>query len=601
MKKTLMISTLMTLLLLASFASFRATAVSIYPAPETQTLMTSLAPPNATLGNNVTWLVWTDPNASGQIVHLNIYDATNTTTILDVNETLGTLNKCGSLQKQVSTAGFQPHMYTFTAEITIGNMEIESSRDLDFRPIPSPQLTIYAYASPYTAIPGDSINLIIYEANSPYVDATANVTVYNVTNPALRTLNDVTIPSINGSRMVQIPTTGFSAGSYSLRVTATSAIGNDTTTTTFYLFDIIVQVDDYLYYIGEMVNVSIRAIAAVSQVGLQIFSLAPFPPVFVVNDTVTLTNGHGSKLYNSSSWSPRFYSVLCNATVDSTTASSYAYFFLEAFAVNISFDKTRYVAGEMVNVTVSTTPPQSNAWFNLTVKNSIGGIIWTYGPSNLNPNGKASLQFNTTGLQPDFYDVEAFVNNTQYLVNGVDTFEIFVPAFNIFASVEPYSNAGYAMPTLNVTVTPEQTGANLTIQVGSASYYTFIKHDFNISTYLYPIPATGMTNDTHYVGVSVTSSAGTNLTETSFSYSNGKDSDGDGLSDSAEQTAGTLPHAADSDGDGFFDGMEVFLGSNPLDPGSVVSEMLVIPYVAALSMISAVAIVAKLRKRKAIT
>ena len=46
------------------------------------------------------------------------------------------------------------------------------------------------------------------------------------------------------------------------------------------------------------------------------------------------------------------------------------------------------------------------------------------------------------------------------------------------------------------------------------------------------------------------------------------DTDGDGLSDSEEGTAGTDPLVADTDGDGFPDGFEVANGFDPLDPAN---------------------------------
>ncbi len=46
-----------------------------------------------------------------------------------------------------------------------------------------------------------------------------------------------------------------------------------------------------------------------------------------------------------------------------------------------------------------------------------------------------------------------------------------------------------------------------------------------------------------------------------------KDSDGDGLSDSAEEALGTDPASPDSDGDGYDDGVEVDGNTNPQDSG----------------------------------
>lgn len=590
------------LLLSTSLIIFRvASNSSDYPTAETPTLLASLSPLNVTLEEAVTWLIWTDPNCSGHIVNLRISDMTNYTTIYDANETLGILHKCGSLKKVISTIGFQQHKYQFTAKMTINGMQIECSRYLDFY-TPVTQFSIYASVNPYESIPGENPTLTIHEYY-PYVEAVANIRLYNTTHSSLWTQTNVNIPSTNGSKSVKIPTAGLAAGSYNVNVTATSALGTDSDVTWLTLKDIVVEVEKFTYYIGEMVNVSIRTRPTVAQAGLQISSLFAWPTEIVVDEMVSLTNGKAQKLYDSSSWAIEYYDVTCNATIDSETVEDSTSFSLETFSVSVYCDEYDYKAGEIANITISTTPSQPNAEFNLTITNSTHAEIWSYGPSHLNSQGESSVTFNTTGLPPDDYKVTGVVNNTKYEEEDYDYFYIVeaVPIFDISALVEPYANTGYAMPRLDITVSPMQTNANLTIEVTSytGDYYTFIKENFNISAYTYFIPAVGMPNGTYWTSVSVTSAIGTNSTGDSFSYNNGIDTDGDGLPDSQEKTISTLQANPDSDGDGFFDGMEIFHGSDPLSATSVIPEMVIVPFVASLSVVSAFAIIkAKLRKSK---
>jgi len=572
MKSCITILAAIALLLSASLLNFPvAASPDGYPTAETPTLIASLSPRNATIGDDTTWLVWTDPNCSGCDVHLEIFDMTNWTTIYEEHKTLGTLNECGSLEKVISTVGFQEHEYRFTANMAIDDMEMTCSRYLDFEAL----FGIVAWVDPYEAVPGEIVELTIYESVYPYVDAVANITVCNFTHPSLWTLTDVTISSTNGTRLIDIPTAGLAAGSYSVNVTATSASGTDSWVSYLVLSDLIVTVDEYLYYIGQMVNVSINTYHTVSKAGLQISSIFPLPSIIVVDENVTLTNGQAHKLYNSSDWLPRdYYEVNCNATIDTETVYSFTGFSLEPFDVDVECDKYEYTAGEAVNITISTTKPQPSAEFNLTITNSTGAAIWTHGPSYLDLKGEASVEFDTTDFPPDTYEIEAFVNNTKYVQCAYEYFEIVVQTFDIFATVEP-NNVGYTMPRLNTTVVSEQANAKLTIAVTSfvGTCYTFTKN-LTISTYTYFIPAIGMPNGTYSVDVSVTSTVGTNSAWCQFSYSNGLDTDGDGLSDSQEQTIPTLKENPDSDGDGFFDGMEVFHGSDPLDPDSIIPEQI---------------------------
>jgi len=583
------------LLLAASLARVKVvTASDGFPTSDTPTLTTSLSPSNATLGQNVTWLIWTDPNCSGHLVNLKIFDEWNSTTVFDENRTLGTLNACGSWKETVPTTGFAEDEYRFTATLEVDGMKMESTRYLDFQ---VSHFSLYSYVSPYDSIPGEGIKLTMYETVYPYVNASADVLVFNDTNPSLWTMNDVEIPASNGSRIIDIPTSGWIAGSYSVNVTATSSMGTSQTTTYFWLTDLIVTTDKFGYYIGQQVNVSIRTYSTVSEAGLTIYH-GFMPPEVVAHEYIPLTDGHGSKLYDTSSWSPDYYYVICNATINLDTAFASAYFYLDAFSVNVDTDKYTYTAGEPVNISISTTPPQSNAIFNVTITNSTDDVIWTYGPSNLDVNGEASVIFDSTDLPPDDYLIKVWVNNTHYERSDTVSFEIAATVFDIYADVQPYYNSGYAMPVLNTTVVPAQSHANITIEVSAwfGTVYTFTKEDFSISTYNYLLPVVGMSNSTYWVDVHVSSSGGTNSTWHYFYYENGLDSDGDGLSDSQERAIFTFPENPDTDGDGFFDGLEVFHGSNPLDPSSVIPEQPFVQIIALLCTTPLIYVVAKKKR-----
>ena len=566
--------------MLSLMASLVKAVDNAYPTAETQTLMTSLAPENAALGDEISWLVWTDPSASGHEVTLKIVDLTNDTVIYEGNENLRTTNECGSLVKAIDTTGFQQHEYLFGANMTIGNMMIESYKFLDFTIPPPPQLSIVAFASPLEALVGEPVNLTIFQLNYPYVDATANVTLSNSTNPSLWTATNIIIPATNGSQTIEIPTTGLSSGSYTIEVNATSAIGDDTYSTGFTLAEIMVDVLGYSYYVGEFVNVSIRALPAVSQAGLQIWftDYSVFPPIInvVVDEYVTLTNGEALKSYNSTDWPPYdLYMATANATIDTKDVIDVDFFSLLTFSVNVECNKLEYVSGENVTITISTTPSQPSAEFNVTVTNSTLHEVWTYGPSNLDSNGEAVVIMDTTDLPVDSYDVEAVVNNTMYEETGDDYFDIIEPTFNIYAEVDPLLITGYAMPLLNITTNPAQTNANLSIVIGMGVgiYYKLNKTVFDCSSYQYALPLPVMPNGTYFIQVVATSAIGTNSTYDVLSYSHGTDTDGDGLSNSEETSVGTDENNPDTDSDGFFDGMEVFHAPPPDTTGPSIGRV----------------------------
>ena len=571
-----------------------------FPTAEQQTLMASLAPPNPDIGDDVKWQIWTDPNCSGQEVHLQIIDISNGTVIYEETDNLGTVNQCGSLQKIISTAGYEKHMYLFVASMSVGNMIMNCTRMLDFE---GPQ--IYVYVTPYRAIPGEDVNLTIGEAFYPYVEAYANITVYNSTHPELWTKENVLIPEENGTRIVSIPTAGLLAMGwtepYRVNVTFISDLGERSEASAwFYLTDLIVEVEYYGYIIGDLVNVSIRTYPTVTQAGLKIYAFG-FPPTTVVDEYVALTNGKATRSYDSTPWTPGSYSVIANATIDSSTVDDYDYFLLEAFEVHVSCDKYTYSAGEDVNITISTEPEQPNAKFNITVTNSTWQTVWTY-TDHLDGNGQASVLMPTTELPPDSYDVDVWVNNTQYVEWGYEWFEVVKKTFNIEASIDPPIVSDYAMPHLTITTDLGQTNANLSLMCHPLScygdVYMFNKTNFDCSSYEYLLPMPGMGNNTYYVEVIVASDAGTNRTFVSLSYSHGLDSDGDGLPDVEESIQGTVPIEPDSDGDGFFDGIEVFHGSDPLNLDSVIPEPILVPMIVLLTFSTFTVLAVKLRRRK---
>ena len=613
MKKFKTVLLMISCLLLISSLLMRATAnPNGFPTSEQQTLMASLSPPNPSIGDDIRWLIWTDPNCSGHEVGLEIIDLHNYTVIYNEKENLGTYNQCGSLEKWISTDGYKKHLYEFRASMIIGDMTINCSRYLDFMGL---GLMIYAYVSPYRAIPGEDINLTIYEGNYPYVEAYANITVYNSTHPELWTRKNVLIPEENGTCTITISTDGWSSSIqwYWIDITVTSDLGTIASRTWFTLEDLIVDIEYHNYYIGELVNISIRTHPTITQAGLQIFAWGS-PPV--VDEYVSLTNGKATRSYNSSGWTPDNYNVKANITINLTPVYDQPYFTLYAFFVWVDCDKSEYVAGENANITVSTYPEQPGAEFNVTVSNSTWHTLWTYA-DRLDPNGEASVLMSTTGLPPDEYDVEVWVNNTQYVEYGWTDFDVIQKTFNIEAHIEPFTVAGYAMPCLTVTTEPGQTNANLTIIIAGmyGGYYLFTptywfeKTNFECSSYEYLLPLPGMLNSTplsypdapngtHLVGVLVASDIGENDTFTAITYSNGFDTDGDGLSDTEELAEGTFPNVPDSDEDGFFDGIEVFHGSDPMVPESIIPEQPLVPWLILATVSTFTVLAAKLRKRK---
>jgi len=593
-----------------------------YPSAETQALFSSLSPPKPSIGDDVTWLVWTDPNATGQEVTLEVVDVTNGTTVYGpVSRSLGTLNRCGSLKETVSTEGYLKHRYQFSVTMSIGNMEIKSYKYLDWA---APAFILWAWVESYKLLRGEAVNLTIQESIWPYVDATANITVYNATHPALWTTTGVTIPATTGTSSILIPTTGLSTNStvqyfdtygsipgYGINVTATSAIGTASSDPAYFvLSDLILEVKSVWgeVYVGDLLNVSIRTHATVPQAGLKVFftDYSVWPPTIevVVDEYVSLTNGEALESYDTSGWKPAFsYIILCNATVDTTTVQEMTFFSLMAFRAEVGFDKFIYHAGESVNATVSTHRPQPSAPFNLTVYKGWyeGEVFWSVKSLTLDSNGRKSVMIPTNETwSPSSYGVE--VRFGEYSLGNYFT----IWAFDILAEVSPSENVEYAMPTLNVTTVPGQT-SNLTFTVTGypypggglvADYYSFKKTNFDVSSYQYVLPLAGMLNVSCWVSVTVDSAVGTNSTMSAeFLYSHGVDTDGDGLSDAEELSRGTSANYPDTDGDGFFDGIEVFYGSDPNDPASVIPEFNLLQLLVVLGLVPAFLYIA-IRKRR---
>lgn len=570
------------------------------PTYDKQTLLSSVAPENATLGQTLSWLIWTDPPLSEQQVTLTIKDRTNSTIISKSNENLSTLNECGSKVKTVNTNSYLGHRYEFIANITVGDMKIESHRYIDFMPSTAPKLSIYAFTTEYSPLVGDPINVTIHEGNYPFVNAVANMTVYNATNPSLYVLNNIALPSSNGSRMVTVPTSsGFVAGTYSLRVNATSSIGDDSyiSTNAFELKDIFLTVLTYYLYIDQLANFTIRTYSTVSQAGLNVsysyFNFTTFSLVTVklVDQFVPLTFGMASISLATTGWPEEFLTINANATVGTKKVFDSGFFSLAAFDVFASTDKNNYVLpNTSVNLTIATTPIQVGAVYNISITDSGYIEVWRFGAANgtniLDAQGHASKSITTTDWLPDTYQVTVTVNNTKYQETDYDYFTLYMRTFNIYATLpsgyyDPgYSN--YVMPVLNITTSPGQTNANLTLDMRYSSYYTYshfklVKTGFDASLYQYLLPLPEMQDGSRSIQITVKSSLGVNSTSISLYFTHNKDADGDGLPDSQEVTMGISPTNPDTDGDGFFDGMEVFHGSNALDQTS--TPLTVVPVI----------------------
>jgi hypothetical protein len=519
-------------------ASINLTAFSVQamvvPTSQTQTLMSRLYPENATVGQTISWLIWTDPSLPGQPMTLTITDLGYTSNTVIYASKI-TLNNSGMYQLNVSTAGYKQDVYEFMANTTYDHMNLQSIRYNNL----GSKLFIYAYANPYTAIPGDMVNLTIGDFNWVYqhlnatlyqhVNAAVNIVLYlypNMIQP-LESWTNVLIPSSNGSRVLRVSTAGFRAGYYLFMLSATSKIGAATASAVFNLKDMIINVQNSSYFIGDTVKVSIRTYPNVSSASLTIHPYSQM--VNVVNQQVPLTNGKAAVSLNSSSWPPEYYNTTCTATVASKTVRDTTSFSLVPFSVNVDTDKSQYLSGQTVNVTTSTTPKKSGAKFTLDVTDSADNVVWSSGPSTLRSDGTAVNPINTNNWAVDTYSVTASVTSTvqgiQYVINDTSSFDIIEPTFDIYATLSSFSCSDFQMPLLNITTVPGQTNANLTITIRGSYYYgpsptegleyNFTKTQFDCSQYKYNLPLPVAPNGSRMIYVTVSSPEGTNSTYSS--------------------------------------------------------------------------------------
>jgi hypothetical protein len=334
---------------------------------------------------------------------------------------------------------------------------------------------------------------------------------------------NIAIPASNGSRIIKgISTAGLKAGNYEFRVNATSSIGKDITSTPLTLSDIIVEVEELFYIVGDPVNVTIRTYPTVSQANLSmaLFNFTIFDQTFFKDEEVTLTNGRAEKLYDSTSWpvdrrgKTIIYSANVNASVSGRTVEDQASFFLDVFSVDVDTDKNSYLPGQMVEVTTTTEPSQAGGTLTLRVSNSSSDIVKTIGPSAIGADGTSTSTIDTTGWPVDEYDIEASVIKGNYMRNDTGSFDIYLRTFNIFATLDAFSYSDFAMPALTISTTPGQTNSNLTLTVDGpgGEYYEFTKTEFDSTTYLYGVPLLKQPNGTDTITVQITSSTGTNDT-----------------------------------------------------------------------------------------
>jgi hypothetical protein len=486
--------------------------------------MSSLTPEKATIGQSISWLVWTDPSLSGQAVTLTITDVNNSTVLQGYprNINLGTSN--GSRIVTVTTAGYKTHEYRFKANTTTGNMKLVSTRYQDFE---GRLYSVYASASPYHAIPGETVDLTLVEY--PSVDAVANITFGNLTYTK-NVWPNVVIPASNGSRTIKgISTSGLKPGNYEFKVNATSSLGKDTASGILVLSDIIVEAEKYSYLLGDQVNITIRTYPTITKAGLSIFfaNYTAFPPTIktVVDQNVTLSNGRTTRQYSSASWpvgrrARALYNALANASVSGETVDAVAFFNLDVFDVEVETNKNEYLAGQSVQVTTSTDPTQAGATLTLRISNS-SDLVRTIGPITLLADGTSVNQIDTTGWPVEDYEIEASVVNTNhYMRNNTASFKVIKRTFNIYATLDASSYTDFMMPALTITTTPGQTNANLTITVDGleGEYYTFTKNGFDSTTYLYGVPLLKQPNGTDIIEVKITSPAGTNDTTAILQY-----------------------------------------------------------------------------------
>jgi hypothetical protein len=288
-----------------------------------------------------------------------------------------------------------------------------------------------------------------------------------------------------------------------------------------------VEVLNSSYLVGDFVNVTIRTYPTVSQANLSISFLntTTFDTTTVLDQPLTLTDGRISEVYYSATWPTDLRKALsyyaeANASVSKRTVEDQDYFSFDVFYVNVETNESRYLSGQRVKVTTSTTWAQAGAALTLRVSNSTH-LYRTYNTSGIEPDGMAYNTIDTTGWPVEDYEIEAsVVSGFDYMRNGTATFKVFIRTFNIYATLDASSYTDFTMPALTITTVPGQTNANLTLTVDGleGEYYAFTKTGFDSSTYLYGVPLLKQPNGTNIIEVKVVSSAGTNETSAILSY-----------------------------------------------------------------------------------
>jgi len=529
-------------------------------------LYSALSPWNASINGNITWLLWTYPIVPNGTVVLKIYDYTNDTTVYGPTET--TLSPAGAMNLTIATDGFNSsHTYSFIAALRHDYGWVQS--EVELAPPITPSLNVYCYASPYEVLLGEPVSIQIWLW--PAGSASANLTVIDSNGYRVYNETGIQIPE-NGSATVEVSTENLTAGYYEVNVTVTRDGLTKSDTCWFSLTYVILQMEEYTYYLGENITVTVYSLPAINQATIEVEHWDTGKIMY--QKVVNLTDGQATVVIETnSSWPTGSYWAKGSVTVDSTVYTDYRFFELTEYSVSAFLDRYLYFRGlQNATLTIRTYPAQPNASFQVQLMRWSDGYesIWNT-TSQLTPYGNASIIIPLTelNLTEDYYDIKVTVNSSGVVKYAWEFFYLEKKTFDVVASVDAYNLVGYSMPILTVTTSPGQTQANATIHVsGFNFYYKCNLTNTDITEVTIPLPFAALKNDSYSIGVFVDSSAGSNKSWTWVQYSSGLDTDMDGLSDADEEAIGTDPTSYDSDGDGYFDGLEVFTGSDPLNSES---------------------------------
>jgi hypothetical protein len=349
----------------------------------------------------------------------------------------------------------------------VGNKRIESTK---YWPIS--YLVIEGYSEYYLLV-GEPFNITIEEDMWPYIDAIANVTVGNSTH-ILFMQNNVNIPSSTGRANVTVPGIG-SPGTYTVNITATSSIGSDFYTFDFEIQYIVLEIEDYQVYIGENVTFHLRSLPSVSQAGINVSKFSTgFEPI---NQNVTLVNGEATVSFNTSQpscWEEGSYDVYYNVTIGASTYSYYLwwYFDVHSFSVSVTRDSYYHYLGENANISISTTPSQVGASFNLTLHRSSlsGPIVWNT-TGTLDSLGKNSTIIPLSGLVEGKYYARAKVNSSLYgtFYEESSSTSFYYYNFSVSVSCDAYYYAPNSNANVSISTTPTQPGANFNLTLKNST------------------------------------------------------------------------------------------------------------------------------------